>query len=300
MKDNLKIDFIGIAAAKSGTTWLANMLDKHPDICISEPKEVSYFNSEMSSNERLRHKNKQGPFINKNHTKPLSWYEKHFLHCRPENIIGEFSPVYFYDPEAPTAIKEQFPNAKLIVVLRNPIDRAYSEYWMFRNSFKIENRPFDEAIREKGTMHIQKGLYYKQLTRYLKYFDRNQICVVFFDDIRKNPEEMLKKVYGFLGVDDSFVPKNIRSKSNYAKASRIKGAVEFMNNTVKFLVQARMMFFVRVLRKMKINKLFLNLISKRVDYSPMELKTREYLRQVFEEDIRNFERLLNIDLSHWK
>ena len=299
MKNDFKIDFVGIAAAKSGTTWLAHMLDAHPQICVSEPKEVCYFNRELNSSETIKQKGLAGPFLNKNRDKPISWYANHFSHCRVGSIIGEYSPVYFYDPEAPYAIKRAFPGVKLIVALRNPIERAYSEYWMFRSSFKIEERPFDEAVRETGTMYIRKGLYSEQLARYFNLFPRSRIHIIFYDDIRKNPKDVMRKLYAFLGVDDAFAPKEIGGVSNYAKESRIKGSVEFMNKTVAFLSARNLSWIVRFLRIIKFNKAFLRIITKKINYPPMSGETREYLRGVFREDIKKLENLLCVDLSRW-
>lgn len=157
MDKNFNIDFIGIGTARSGTTWLFNALGQHPKICLSEPKEVMYFNYYHV------HPNSN---INKNHTKPPSWYRNHFRHCQKNKIKGEFSTSYLYDEKAPLLIKKYFPDVKLIACLRNPIDRAYSEYWMYRNKFKIGDRTFENTIREERR-NIERGFYYKQLKRYL-------------------------------------------------------------------------------------------------------------------------------------
>ncbi len=299
MEDNFKIDFIGIGVTKSGTSWLTHMLGQHPDICVSELKEVCYFNREMNLSAKYHYKKRQGPFINKDHTKPLTWYQKHFQHCKKGQIVGEYSPVYFYDKRAPLAIKETFPRVKLIVALRNPIDRAYSEYWMLRSSFRIEDRSFEEALQEKDVVYVEKGMYYKHLKVYLSLFDKNQIKVIFYDDIKKRPEAVIKDLYRFLEVDDSFIPLNIRDKANYAKASRIRVGVVMMNSIVKILVRVKMAFLVRFLRRLKINKLLLKIISTKLEYPPMRPETRAYLGDIFYNDIKNLETELGIDLSHW-
>lgn len=295
-----KVDFIGIGAGKSGTTWVAHMLDQHPDICVSEPKEVCYFNAEAISPAEFHGKGRREQSINRNHTRPLSWYELHFRHCKEGQIIGEYSPGYFYDPQAPRAIKEAFPGVKLIVALRNPIDRAYSDYWMHRNSFKTENRDFDEAVHEPDSPYLNDGFYYRNLEHYLKWFKKEQILVVFFEDIRKDPATVTKDLYRFLEVDESFVPGGMKSEFNYSKTSRFKGAVEMMNRTASLLVWMRMVFVVRLLKKLKINKLVLKIISKRTEYPPMDMKTRSYLRETFREDIGRLEAFLDKDLSLWK
>lgn len=299
MKNNFKIDFVGIGAAKSGTTWVADMLDKHPAICLSEPKEVNYFNYLVPTPSRLVYRRKKKSIENKNFSKSVSWYEKHFLHYKPGNLRGDFSTVYFYDEKAPTAIKNLFPEVKLIVCLRNPIDRAYSEYWMLRSSFKIERRSFERLLEEENSMLIEKGKYYNLLSRYLNYFKREKILIIFFEDIKKQPEVVLKRVYDYLGVDSSFVPVEIRNKSNRAKVARWKGVVRMMNASVKFLANLRLVFLVRFLKKIGFNKLLLRLTTTKLTYPPMDLQTRQKLRLAFEDDIQQLEKLLNKDLSHW-
>ena len=108
-KKDFKVDFMGIGAQKGGTTWIAKCLSEHPDICMSEPKEILYFNKFSSFSNKCP--------INNYHKKTFSWYRKHFLHCKKGQINGEFSAEYFYDKEAPRLIRKYFPDIKLIVLL---------------------------------------------------------------------------------------------------------------------------------------------------------------------------------------
>ena len=107
-KSKFNIDFIGIGAEKAGTTQVSEMLAAHPEICMSEPKEVSFFNKTESY--------MQGG-INKHYGKDISWYKKHFGHQKKGQILGEFTTVYLYDKEAPKNIHQLYPHTKLIVCL---------------------------------------------------------------------------------------------------------------------------------------------------------------------------------------
>lgn len=297
-KDLFNIDFIGIGAAKSGTTWLANMLDAHPDICMSEPKEVNYFNyGDTFTNQYYYRRKHRG--INPNFKKPLSWYKKHFTHCASTKKIGEFSVLYLYDHKAPRRIKETFPDVKLIAVLRNPIDRLYSDYWMYRGSFKFEDRPFKQAITEEPK-YVARSMYFGQISRFLEYFDKDQLLILLYDDIVRDPAGILKTTYGFLGVDDSFIPNNMNKRSNYSKQGRYRGVVKTMDIVVRKMVQLRLGFVVRLLKNFRVNKLILSMISKKYSYPRMDKETRQYLRSLFNEDIRKLEVLLDRDLSYWQ
>lgn len=294
MKKDFIVDFIGIGAAKSGTTWVADMLNAHPDIYMSEPKEVRYFNELNGISLKYAYKDR----MNKNFGKPLSWYRKHFQHISSNKIKGEFTPSYIVDKKAPIMIKKYFPNVKLIVSLRNPIDRAYSYYWQTKYMHRVEERTFEEAL-DKEALYIENGMYFKHIQYYLNYFNREQIMIVLFDDIVSNPESVIKKLYSFLGVDDTFIPAAIKNKSNYSKIVYVKGILLWMDKGAKLLVQIRMAKLLILLKKIKINKILLNLFTKKHSYPKMDPKARKYLQKVFGEDIRNLEKLLGRDLPQW-
>lgn len=227
-----KIDFIGIGAGKSGTTWLFNALGKHPKICLSEPKEIKYFNKIVHSTALTIANYK--PSLHKYHYKSFSWYQRHFKHCPENTTKGEFSPSYLYDAEAPSMIKKYFPDIKLIVCLRNPIDRAYSRYWARASYKKIESKTFEYTLKENKT-YIEHGFYYRYLTRYLRYFNREQILVVLFDDILNQPEQELSRLFSFLGVCTNVKLDLTSISKNSAKRSRFISVEPIMRHLSIFL-----------------------------------------------------------------
>ncbi len=105
-----KIDFIGIGAAKAASTWIFTCLNEHPEICSDSRKETNFFSRYY------------------NYKKGIKYYYSLFSHCSEDKIKGEFSPTYISSPQAPYLIYKHFPEVKLIACLRNPVDRAYSEY----------------------------------------------------------------------------------------------------------------------------------------------------------------------------
>ncbi len=293
MKKDLKVDFIGIGAARSGTTWLADCLRRHPDICLSEPKEIRYFNRlpiQISANQDV---------INNNHTKPLSWYLNHFRHCKEHQILGEFSPIYFVDQAAPGSIKHHFPDIKLILCLRNPIDRAYSHYWLHRGSSLIRDMTFEEAI-QKERIYIEMGLYTRQLKRYLEHFTKDRILILLSDDMKMQPESELKKVLSFLNVStdiDSDVLKGNANAPARVKSRRIK---TFLYSGSRALIDLKLSYVLHIMRKTGMHRLFTELNAAPIHYPEMKAQTREYLYNVFRDDIEELEVLLSCDLSHWK
>lgn len=296
MKKPFKVDFIGIGVPKSGTSWLFHCLGQHPSICLSVPKEVRYFNRlDFSKYARKFHEDRK---LNKNHDKPLSWYENCFRHCPRGSIKGEFTPHYLFDENAPLMMRGTFPHVKLIVCLRNPVDRAYSAYWSRKNYTKSEKLTFEEAIKEDLT-YIETGLYHKHLTRYLKYFGREQLLILLFDDIVSSPEGELIKVLRFLdlglanGIDIGKISRNQSKKSWFPYAKLV------MRDLPTYLIDLNLGLVLHLARRVGLRSLFFRLTTSPFKYPEMDLNTREHLRSVFEGDIRNLEKLLNRDLSHW-
>jgi len=287
---DFNLDFIGIGAQKAGTTWLANHLAKHPSICMSEPKEINYFNEKGSF---------ARSYANKNHAKPFSWYKKHFAHCKKGQLRGEFSTSYLYDRKAPVLIQKHFPKIKLIVCLRNPIDRAYSQYWMLKNYLKLESRTFERAIEEEHE-YVWRGMYYKQLKHFLKYFKKEQILVVMFDDIKKRPELTLKRVFKFLHISENIAGKVSLEKSNPSKKVKFGSITAAMGLVSKTLVNLRLSFLLRMLKYIGVKKIIMKLNTSEFKYDGMDAEVRKELRLKFKKDIKNLEKLLDRDLSHWR
>lgn len=287
-----RLDFIGIGAQKAGTTWLFKMLSQHPQININEKKEIDFFNDKRSyySSKPV-----------KNYEKGISWYEKQ-INPKENKINGEISPEYLFDGNVPIRIHKHFPQVKIIVILRNPIYRAYSQF-EFANKTHYLGNSFIEVIKKHDDF-IQRSLYYKQLSRYYKIFKKDQIKVLFFEDIEKNPEKLIKDVEKFLNIKE-FIPKNLHEKINVTTYPRFKIINKILSKVekIKNLKVGKKLWKNRFFHKL--NKKTIRLVEninlkekKRVDFSSKEKK---YLYQkYFKEDIEKLEKLLNKDLSHWK
>ncbi len=283
------ISFIGIGATKAGTTWAAKMLAAHPDVCVSEPKEVHFFDTTPR---------RSGRPIGNNFGKGLSWYQKHFCHCPTHAVTGEFTPAYLTDPAAPANIQRFFPDVKMIVCLRNPIDRAYSGYTHYADYLRLEKRDFFTAIREEPE-YVQDGLYCRSLVRYFEHFDRSQFLTVMFEDIRNHPRTVVADLYRFLGVDADFVPAGVTQKTNYAKRSTFPIVGHCVRIAIEILVSLGLSKVIVMLKKAGFNKLVLKAYTRKITRPPMPEAARTYLREAFTDDTRQLEQLLQKDLSHW-
>jgi hypothetical protein len=209
-------NFLCAGAQKSGTTTLHDILVQHPNIFLPSIKEVHFFNNEN------------------NYKNGLRWYEKEiFANWKGEKAIGEITPSYMYFDYVPKRIyKDLGKDIKLIFILRNPVDRAYSQYLMFcRRGFETET--FEKAIElEKERIkqsysekmyfsYIDRGFYASQIKRYLKYFPKeNMFFIIFEQEFIKNRKQTIEYILKFLEVGN--INLNLEVKSNPASVSKSK------------------------------------------------------------------------------
>lgn len=204
---NRTIDFLMIGAQKSGTTSLWKHVAAHPQIFVPATKEVEFF----SDPRRFE----QG----------VDWYWETFFAGAPEGACkGEATTQYMMFPEVPGRIHDAFPEVKLLALLRNPIDRAYSHYRMSVTR-GYETRSFEhcvDALRtrpegEEPDIHrdyLRFGEYGRILEGYLRHFDADQLHMVFTETLDVDPTRVTRSVYEFLGVDSSFRPRNLSKRFN--------------------------------------------------------------------------------------
>jgi len=289
----VNIAFIGIGAPRCGTSWIANVLRAHPDICISEPKEVRYFNRDEMQVGRLKGN------INPNFDQDISWYLKRFSHGKPGQLCGEISPVYLSDHEAPAAINARYPDVKLIVCLRNPVDRAFSFYKLHRGNSIIDQMSFEQAL-EKESVYVETGLYGKHLANYLEYFDRDQILFLIFEDLISEPTRELNRIFEFLGVEPPVDLDPSQYHTNESATRRSNRLHKFAFRFSQWLIEHGLSKVLELLRGAGAHKLLNRINAAPVKSESMNEKTRAELVSIFQDDIVKLERLFDVDLSRWK
>lgn len=164
-----KINFIGIGVQKAGTSWLAEALNEHPEIYIHREKEAHYFNKEKF-------------YINRLH------YEWTFKN-KDEKVVGEITPAYISEESVAKKIYNYNPNVKMIVILRDPTDRCVSQYKMEMTRGTIEENnglwdAFSRDLPKYGPMK-SRGLYNNQLNNYYKYFKKEQLLILKYNELKK-------------------------------------------------------------------------------------------------------------------
>lgn len=204
-------NFIGIGAQKCATTWIYEILRDHPQVSLSHKKEIDYFSYHFDHG--------------------IQWYQRNFPDSAQTKIVGEISPSYFHEPAVPERVKSQCPDAKLILSLRDPLQRAISnhKHEVRVNHFEGDDLSF-EAGMANNPMYIEQGLYAKHYSRWCDYFTDDQILVVFFEDIVKDRHQVAKRIYRYLEIDDTHRSSAIDNRSNPGHVNRFSGLEKFRNN----------------------------------------------------------------------
>lgn len=272
------INFIGIGAQKSGTSWVYACLYEHPEVC-APIKEIHFFS---------RPRYAQG----------ISWYESHFKKCDGRKICGEFSTSYLYSKEAPERIKAHYPEVKLIAIVRNPVKRAISQ---FRNAIKAGEIGKEALFSEYCTQDksvLGQGLYFEQLSRYIELFNKEQILVLVYEDSKKDPEAFIKRIYDFLGVDSAFTPSMLHSQINIARVPRMIVIERVMHHTAEWLRKVgldRLVHGIRILRLPDIVRSY----NTKQEKEKVSIDTTS-LPAYFLEDVTKLSQLLKRDLvTEW-
>jgi hypothetical protein len=199
-------NFLIIGASRSGTTSLYSVLRRHPDIFMSPRKEVHFFEKDS------------------NYRRGLSLYARHFARARGQRAVGEATPAYLCHPNAPARIAEHLPGARLVAILRNPVTRAYSQYW-YRRRLLDEPLSFERAVTayrgevyrpgERG--YFSRGFYLTYLDRYLKFFPREQVHVLLFEDMVADPPAFYRDLFRFLDVEETFSCAEMGARHNQTR-----------------------------------------------------------------------------------
>lgn len=284
-------NFIIVGAAKSGTTSLYHYLSEHPDVYMSEPKEVNYFSQEEITKQKL--------FYRDLRVSSLSEYKKLFEGTESVKAIGEGSVSYLFYPETPKKIYDLLPNVKIIILLRNPIERGFSHYLMDYR-LGLVDLSYDEIVRKESKhallnlyfqQYVELGLYYEQVKRYQDLFGKEQVKIYLMDDLKKDTRAVIDDLYSFLGIDKSLKP-DLERKHNTFIAPR--GYVirklyssHFLRRTTALLIPDRF--------KKMVMKLLFNKGSK----PNIELGLKKELQNVYTPDIKKLEKLIERDLSEW-
>ncbi len=292
--------FIIIGAQKSASTFLQKCLSDHPDIYMPK-EETPYFESPDYENA------------------PLDYFEKLFNN-KTEKCLGIKRPNYIGKKEVSDRIKNKFPESKLIAILRNPVDRSFSSYFHDINYGFIPVLDYESGIRKiisdkkyqnrykRSGEILENGYYYKYLSMYDGFFQKNKILIFLYEDIVDKPLESIQKAYAFLDVDSNYIPKVLNSRPQ--KVIYNLKRISFIRLRNKFLYNykdAETRVYINNSISGKLLSKLITLFDRGIlsyIYSNDKPKLNNLLRKeiynIYKEDIDLLEKLIGRDLSNWK
>ncbi len=298
-----KPNFFIVGAPKCGTTALYEYLRVHPDIFMPpNVKEPHYFASEFQT-------------LGMQIFRSLDAYLELFVDASDKKRIGEASVLYLYSDIAAQAIWEFDPNARLIAMLRNPIDMMYSLFYQERYSGNEVLTSFDEAVAlesdRKAGLHVPprsvaKKLYYReigrysvQLERYYNRFGRDQVHVIIFDDFVHDSQKIYRETLEFLSVDPDYQVDFVVHNANKVPRSHALNRLRYYPPRWYRPIQSTIRKVLSASARARIRTTIRKFNTTNTSRPPMNPATRRQLQIEFRSEIEQLSALLDRDLTHW-
>ena len=284
--------FLCVGPGKTGTTWLWSQLAQHPEIFLPKKKEINYFNAESPEN----------PVVgNPNALRSIDWYLQYFKSARPTQLCGEFSPSYFWSLGAAERIRAFDGGMRILAMLRDPVERSYSHYLYRRQMGSSKTKSFETEIKSCPFI-LDRSRYFDHLCRYFDRFPRDRVMVLFFDDMVRNPSELIRDVERFLGVS-GLIPDKLGREINASGDARFP----VVNRAIAFSRRIFLRYSPDLVmdwgRRLSLDY-FVDRIRSgnvvRATKPRLNVELERELRRWFRSDIESLESLLQRDLSSWK
>jgi Sulfotransferase domain len=272
--------FLVIGAQRAGSTLLHCVLDSHPEVFVPyRRKEIHYFDVHFD--------------------RGVQWYRTFFPsldEAGQYRAIGEVTPDYLFEPRAPRRIHELLPNCRLIVSLRNPVNRAYSSY-LYSVRSRNERRSFAEVMAQDADV-LQRGFYSEQLERYLHYFPRELLLILIHEEIVSSPREQLQRIADFLGLQKGWDDPDalMRERVNTSDIPRFRTAFAYARRVGALLTRSDVDWVVRLAKRSGLPKMF----GRQAVFPPLAPEHRRKLQDLYRPEIEALEALLGRELPSWR
>lgn len=275
--------FLGIGAQKCGTTWLHKLLSHHPNVWTANPKEVDFFSN--------------------HYDRGYEWYGRFFEEGAARTARGETSPSYLYNPAVPARVKAYAPDLKLILILRDPIERAYSNHLHeVRKQHFTASLRFEDGMANNPT-YVEQSRYAQHLKRWLAHFDREQILCLLLEDIQADGEGATRQVCEFLGVEPlADLDYLIGRKANESVAFRNEGLQDRLRaggNLMRRMGMGSALEGMKQLGPVR-TMLATNRRELRAEVPAMADETRMALAELLGADMEALARLMERDSLPWR
>jgi Sulfotransferase domain len=273
--------FVGIGAQKCATTWIHTNLAPHPNLFVPTSKELDFFSY--------------------NYLRGFAWYRHHFA-AAAGKVSGEISPSYLVTPEAAERVHAYDPRTLILVTLRDPVERAFSNHVheVRKGLYPLADTSFETGLAQ-NPMYLEQSRYGRHLERWFALFDRQQILVLFQEEIAAAPERHLRSIYRFVGVNDDWLPPGLRERSHenvgYRNAA-VRDAFRFVGRTGRRLGLHQLVIAAK--RSALVGSLYrMNRRDFRNEIGAMRQDTRQRLIEGFADDMRRLARLLGREELPW-
>ncbi|MEW9857042.1 sulfotransferase family protein [Novosphingobium sp. M1R2S20] len=265
--------FIIIGAVKGATTWLHHQLQHHPRVYLPAP---------------------EPHFFSQHHEQGLDFYRGFFSGAAPGKMLGEKSADYLAHPLAAKRIAETLPDVRLVVQLRNPVDRAYSDYKMLFRRGTVTRGPeaYLHPNNREQPRFIEDGLYAAHLKRWLKFFPREQLLVLLFEDVKRDPIGTVSRVCDHLGLP-------VHYSEEIGDTPRNDSSEQFLPLRVRTAL-APLKEAVRPLRGNAMFEGMRRVLAREIRYPPLSPSLRSRLTDFYADDVAELENLIGRDLSTWR
>lgn len=293
-------DFIGIGPPKTGTTWIFRNLQSHPDVRLPTIKETHFWGRDQDKGQMLEE------------------YASFFSEIPPDVVTGEISTDYFSNPIVAKRLAYYLPDVKLFTILRNPVDQVQSHFWhLQRQQFHQWTREGAPETLKDGlenerirNMLIEPALYSKQLVRWLRYFSKDKLLILFFDDMKDNPNIFLSSIFNHLGVGSDFKPSKLEPKGSavrggtsprspaheHVRAFLYEKLVRKIYHPLKKRIGVHRAAHLKEILRVRES---MDWLFRKKGYPEMNSTTKRKLENEFHDDVRSLEELADRDLSHW-
>ena len=275
-----------VGAMRAGTTSLYEYLKNIPDIYMSPVKEPKYFSEERDSEytgvKRIKDK-----------TEYLTLFEK----AKDEKFLGEASIDYLYDPDSAKLIKHIIPKARIIIILRDPVERAFSAYLMGMRSNPTESRVHEKLLydinekikKKKIRLALEASFYHDDVKRYLEIFGREQVKILIFEEMVKNPKGTIQEILDFLGLNYELGKFKVKAYNPFVGPSAPRGAFS------KFLLEkgSKSKFVKKIIPSSKRNFLQTKVLSKQGSKPKLKEEDRKLLKSLYANDVEKLKNLLD-------
>ncbi len=278
----MKPTFIGIGAQKCASSWIYDILADHPQVSVSNKKELDYFSYHYEHGQ--------------------AWYENHFQYRPGVIAVGEISPSYFNEASVPKRVRLYNSGARILLSLRDPVQRALSQHRHLVRIGLVTGPDFSfETAIDNNPSYIEQGMYATHIRNWLKYFHRDQIHIVLMEDIVSSSQISARSIYQFLDVNDNHVSKSLNEKSNPSYVARSQLTSEIVTRLRKGTQSIGLGNLWKTIGNTGLRKMY-RIANRKPSESIIPIVTNEAVQNIrskFRDDILDLESILQRDLKSW-